>query len=75
MTRRLMVTIRRRHIRFVGHVVRQEGLEKHVLEGKINEKKQRGRRRLDCVEGQASATGCGAVELLRWEGTRLVSEK
>ena len=70
MTRSLMVTIGRRQLRFVGHAVRMEGLEKLVLEGKINEKKQRGRRRLNYVEGQASATGCGAVELLRWEGDR-----
>ena len=70
MTRSLMVAIRRRQLRFVGHVVRKEGLEKVVLEGKINEKRQRGRRRLKYMEGLASATGCGAVELLRRAGGR-----
>ena len=80
MTRSLMVTIRRRKIRFVGHVVRKEGPEKLVFEGKINGKRQRGRRRLKYMEGLASAAGCDAVELLRWSvcggrGTGLVSGK
>ena len=34
MTRSLMVTIGRRQLRFVGHAVRKEGLEKLVLAGK-----------------------------------------
>ena len=67
MTRSLVVTIGRRQIRFVGHVVRKEGLEKLVLEGKINGKRQRGRR-LNYMDGMASAEGCGAMELLRRAG-------
>ena len=65
-----MVTIGRRQLRFVGHVVRKEGLEKLVLEGKINGKRQRERRRSNYMEGLASATGYGAVELLRRAGVR-----
>ena len=42
MERSLLVTIRRRQLRFVGHVVRKVGLEKLVLIGKINGKRQRG---------------------------------
>ena len=44
--RSLLVTSRKRQLRFVGHVVRKGGLEKLGLEGKINVKRQRGRQRL-----------------------------
>ena len=70
MTRSLMVTTRRRQLRFVGHVVRKEGFKKRVIEGKINGKRQGGRRRLNYMEGLTSATGCGVVELLRRVGDR-----
>ena len=73
MTRSLMVTIRRRKLRFVGNVVRKEGLEKLVLEGRINGMKQRERRRLNYMEELASTMGCGGAfeeERLRWEGDR-----
>ena len=70
MTRSLMVTMRRRQLRFVGHVVRKKGFEKLVLEGKISGKRKRGRRSLNYIEGLASATGCGAV--VRWCGGAVV---
>ena len=38
----LPITIRKRQLNFVGHVVRKEGLEKLVQEGKIKGR-QRGR--------------------------------
>ena len=38
--RRLLVAIRRRQLKFVGHVVRKGGWEKLVLEWKINGKRQ-----------------------------------
>ena len=58
----LLVTIRRMQLRFVGHVVRKGGLEKLVIEGKINGKRQRGRQRLKYVEGLALTAGCDAVD-------------
>ena len=63
MERSLLNTIRRRELRFVGHVMRTGGLEKLVLEGKIN-----GRQRLKYLEGLALTAGCGAVDILRWAG-------
>ena len=45
MERSLLVTVRRRQLRFVGHV-RKGGLEKLVLEEKINGERQRGGQRL-----------------------------
>jgi len=43
MERNLLVTIRRRQSRFVGHFVRKGGSEKLVLERTINAKGKRGR--------------------------------
>ena len=65
MARRLLVAIRRRQLKFAGHVIRKGGLEKLVLEGKINGKRQRGRQRLKYLDGLTSATGYGAVDILR----------
>ena len=59
------MTIRRRQLRFVGHVLRKGGLEKLVQEGKINGRRQRGRQRLKFLEGLAFATGCNAMDVLR----------
>ena len=74
MERSLLLTIRRRQLRFVGHVERKEGLEKLVLEGKIEGKRPRGRKRLNYMEGLAVAADCGAVDVLRrasdWTGLR-----
>ena len=63
--------IRRRRIRFASHIVRKGGIEKLVLGGRINGKRQRGRMRLNYVEGKASAAGCGGVEALRRAGDRI----
>ena len=71
MARNLVMTIRKRQLRFVGHIERKRGLEKLVLEGKIKGKRQRGRKRLDYMEGLALAAGCGAVDVLRRVGDRV----
>ena len=63
--RSLLVIMRRRKLRFVGHVVRKGGLEKLVLEGKINGKRQKGRLRLKYLGGLALTAGCGALDILR----------
>ena len=55
-------------MRLDGHVVRKRGLEKTVLG---NGKRQRGRRRLNYMEGLASTMGCGKVEVLQWAGVRI----
>ena len=65
MERDLLVTIRKRQLKFVGHIMRKGGLEKLVLEGKVAGTRQRGRRRLNFIGGLASAVGCSAVEVLR----------
>ena len=70
MKRDLLITIRQRQLRFVGHVVRKNGIEKLVLEGKVAGQRQRGRRRLNFMGGLASAVGCSAVEVIRRTGVR-----
>ena len=42
---RLMDIIRKRQLRFLGHVVRQDGVEKIALTGKIEGRRERGRQR------------------------------
>eukprot|EP00795_Rhopilema_esculentum_P000561 gene561-biopygen7121 len=41
----LLTTVFQRQLRFAGHVVREDGLEKLVLEGKIEDVNARGRQR------------------------------
>jgi len=69
--RSLLVTIRKRQLRFVGHVERKGGLEKLVLEGRIEGRRSRGRRRLNYMGGLSLAAGCGAVDVLRRTGDRI----
>ena len=44
--RKLMQDIRSRQMKFLGHVMRKEGLENLALTGKIDGKRSRGRRRV-----------------------------
>ena len=39
----LQETIRRQKLRFFGHVVRRDGLDKLVITGKVNGRRRRGR--------------------------------
>ena len=43
--RQLLQIIDRRHLRFLGHIIRKEALEELSLSGKINGKRARGRQR------------------------------
>lgn len=45
--RELMGTIRERQLRFLGHVIREDDLEKIVLMGRITGRRARGRHRED----------------------------
>ena len=47
---RLMDVIRDRQLRFLGHVIREDGVEKLVLTGKIEGKRDRGRQRLKYLD-------------------------
>ena len=47
---RLMDVIRNRQLRFLGHVIRKDGVEKLALTGKIEGKRDRGRQRLKYLD-------------------------
>ena len=46
MGRKLICEIRRKQMKFMGHVVRKDGLEVLELTGKIKGKRSRGRKRM-----------------------------
>ena len=45
--RSLMISIRKRQLQFLGHIMRKEGLENLTLTGRIEGKRSRGRQRGD----------------------------
>ena len=63
--RKLLKTIRQRQLRFIGHIVREDSIEKLSLEGKVEGCRSRGRQRQDFLQGLAKAVGMKMVELLR----------
>lgn len=44
-SRELLRTMKARKTRYFGHLIRQDGLQKRLLEGKVNGKRLRGRQR------------------------------
>ena len=64
--RELMTVIRRRQLRFVGHVLRGNGWERGSLLGMIEGRRARGRQRLKYMDGIKEVVGCErAVDVLR----------
>ena len=66
-TRVLLNTIRKRQLQFLGHVLREEGLENLCLTGKIEGRRARGRQREKYMDGLRRVTGGDrtAVELIQ----------
>jgi ribosomal 50S subunit-associated protein YjgA (DUF615 family) len=48
--RNILHTIRRRNANWIGHILRRNYLLKHIIEGKINGIKRRGRRRKQLLD-------------------------
>ena len=48
--RTLLRTIRARQIKFLGHVIREDGLEKIFLQGMVHGKRARGRQRVKYLD-------------------------
>ncbi|GFO05088.1 endonuclease-reverse transcriptase [Plakobranchus ocellatus] len=63
-TRSLMSRIRRRQAKFVGHIMRREGLENLVITGRMEGKKSRGRQREKMLDGMTSWMGTNIVGIL-----------
>ena len=52
--RTLMKAIRQRQLRFLGHTIHEESIEKLAIEGKVEGKRARGRQRLTYMDGLTS---------------------
>ena len=68
--RSLVDTIRKRQLRFVGHITRERGLEKLCLQGKIEGTKGRGRPRASYMDGLTLATGVDTLGIMRMADNR-----
>ena len=55
--REMLTCIRKRQLRFLGHVMREEQLESLCLMGKVEGRRGRGRPRIKFVDGLARAAG------------------
>ena len=55
--KRKLLTIRKRQLKFIGHVVRDQGIENLVIEGKIEGKRARQRQRTAYMVGIIKALG------------------
>ncbi|GFR63281.1 endonuclease-reverse transcriptase [Elysia marginata] len=62
-TRSFINRIRRRQAKFVGHIMRREGLENLITTGRMEGKKSRGRQREKMLDGMTS-----------WMGTKRVTD-
>ncbi|XP_069973546.1 uncharacterized protein [Penaeus vannamei] len=63
--RNLLKTIRQGQLRFVGHITREDSIEKLSLEGRAEGCRSRGRQRQDFLQGLAMVAGMKTTELLR----------
>ena len=61
----LIVTIRKRQLVFFGHIIRQNGLARLCLEGKIEGKKARGRQRVTYLASLSEPVRLKSYELIR----------
>ena len=53
--RSLLKTTRQRQLRFVGHITREDSIEKLSLEGRMEGSRSRGRQRKDFLQGLATS--------------------
>ena len=56
--RSLYASIKRRHDRLIGHTLRHEGLTGTILEGTLEGRKSKGRKRLEYVKKIIDDVGC-----------------
>jgi hypothetical protein len=53
----ILHTLKRRKGNWIGHILRRNCLLKHVIEGKVEGKGRRGRRRKDLLDGLKEKKG------------------
>ena len=70
--REMMRMIRRRQLRFLGHVMRRQQLESNCMTGRLDGRRGRGRPRMKFLDSLAKAVGRGTrpVELLQMTSRR-----
>ena len=54
--RNLMIDIRKRQLKFFGHIMRREGLENTIITGMVEGKRGRGRPRIKYIDGLIALT-------------------
>jgi hypothetical protein len=64
---KLLSKIQRGIIKFFGHIIRQDGLEKLVIQGKVNGKRKRGRSINRYIDQIAGLTGLSIYNLVQAE--------
>ena len=70
--RRLLKTIRKRQLSFLGHVMRKDGLENPALTGKVSGKRGKGRRRTTFIKSLSTWTGISKLEILEKTRDRIL---
>ena len=68
----LMKTIRKKQLKFVGHIMRADGLERNCLLGKVEGTRSRGRQRIKYMDAVLAQLGEGwrVVDLVRLADSR-----
>ena len=61
-----MLQIRKRKVRYFGHIKRHEGLEKTIMEGGIPAKRRRGRPRRRWIQDVTDGLNMTAAEAGNW---------
>ena len=64
-SRTLLKTIASRQIRFLGHILRKNALEKVALTGAVEGRRARGRQRLTFLSWLRDATGTRPLDIIR----------
>ena len=65
-SRTLLTTIRKIHVKYIGHVLRGRSLEKDCLLGMVEGSRARGRQRMKYMDGLKTLMGCRSVgEVIR----------
>ncbi|XP_069983736.1 uncharacterized protein [Penaeus vannamei] len=76
--RKLMKTIKKQLLQFLGHCMRKDGMEKLAHTGKIAGKRARGRQRLTFLQSIAEWSGRSAIGLIQctesWNWHKMVAD-
>ena len=77
-TRKLLAEVKKRQLKYYGHIRRHESIQRLILEGKIAGKKARGKPRKSWMENVKATTGqkmnhCSRLALERGEWRSMVS--